>query len=156
MRSGARLKRTLPALRSPHCLSGWTPLSGGTPSTTITTDASTTITIDGQPASVSGLAAWAPPNPGTLYAFVGTVSSTTSGSVTVDVTSSIPSGLLVGTDTFSVGPQTLVFGNSNSSLLGSPSNVSPGDVVAGGLIAPRAGQAQPPSRQTPEVGIQSR
>jgi hypothetical protein len=77
-----------------------------------------------------------------LYAFVGTVKSTdtTAGTVTVDVTAGIPSSLLAaGTDaTFTVGTSTLVIGGSSTSGLGfstgSLSNVSTGDIVAGGLI----------------------
>jgi hypothetical protein len=145
-------------------------ISQGTPNTTITTDGSTQITINGQSSSVSNLVAgdkftaifdgtpdeslstitatpavsldaWGQPasastTPNVLYAFVGTVSGTTSNSVTVNVTSSIPSGLFSGADTFTVGPQTIVLGNSSSSLFGSLSSVSTGDVVAGGLVGP--------------------
>ena len=143
------------------------PMSDGTPDTTITTDSSTQITVAGQTSPVGNLAvgdyftavydgtpdeplstitstpalsvdAWAPVQGGSLYAFVGTVSSidTSGGSVSVNVTSSIPNGLFSGTDTFAVGSQTIVLGNSGSSLFGSLSEVQTGDVVAGGLIAP--------------------
>lgn len=153
-------------LRS-HSLPAGSPMSDGTPGTMITTDSSTQITIGGQTSSVSNLAvgdyftavydgtpdeplstitstpalsvdAWAPFDGGSLYAFVGTVSSvdTTGGSVTVNVTSSLPNGLFSGTDTFDVSSQTIVLGNSGSSLFGSLSAVQTGDVVAGGLIAP--------------------
>lgn len=146
-----------------RCLPAGAPVSEGTPGTVITTDSSSQITIDGQTSAVSGLAvgdyftavydgtpdeslptitstpalsidAWAPLHGGSLYAFVGTVSSTdtAAGSVTVNVTSSIPNGLFSGTDTFDVGAQTIVLGNSGSSLAG----VQTGDVVAGGVIAP--------------------
>lgn len=90
----------------------------------------------------------AAPKRSELYAFVGTVKSTdtTAGTVTVDVTASIPSGLVAsGTDaTFTVGSSTLVIGGSSSSSsgtgfglgfsTGSLSSVSTGDIVAGGLI----------------------
>jgi hypothetical protein len=84
------------------------------------------------------VAAWVPLQGNSLYAFVGTVSGTdtTNGTVTVNVTSSIPNGLFSGTDTFDVGSQTIVLGNSGSTLFGSLANVTTGDVVAGGLIAP--------------------
>ncbi len=145
----------------------------GTPGTTITTDSSTQVTIDGQPSSVANLAVGdyfsaeysgttsetlaqitagiplsieahssMPGGPmwsgNTLYAFVGTVASTdtTAGTVTVNVTSSIPSALFSGSDTFTLGQRTIVLGNSSSSLFGSLQNVSVGDVVAGGLIGP--------------------
>jgi len=92
-------------------------------------------TITSTPAlSVEG---WAPFDGNALYAFVGTVAGTdtTTGTVTVNVTSSIPSGLFSGTDTFDVGSQTIVLGNSTNGLFGSLGAVSNGDVVAGGLIA---------------------
>jgi hypothetical protein len=159
-----------PALRS-YCLPVGTPVSQGTPDTTITTDTSTSITINGkadQPVSdladgdtftavfdgtpndplstitatpAISITAWTPPTPYALYAFVGTVAATTApagttpGSISVTVTSSDPSGLFTGTDKFTVGPTTLVFGDSTSSLFGSLSGVSVGDVVAGGLIS---------------------
>lgn len=146
-----------------HCLPGSTPVSQGTPNTTITTDANTKITIDGQTAPVSSLtvgdrftatydgtpseplatitatpalsiSAWAPPVQNSFYGFVGTVTGadTTAGTVSVNVTNSIPSALFSGADTFTVGSQTMVLGNSSGSLAG----VSTGDVVAGGLFAP--------------------
>ncbi len=152
-------------VRKANCLPGSTPPSQGTPNTTITTDGSTQITINGQTSSVSNLtagdkftaifdgtpneplstitatpavsvSAYAPPTPNVLYAFVGTVATTTSSSVTVNVTNSIPTGLFSGADTFTVSPSTIVLGNSTTSLFGSLSSVAAGDVVAGGLVGP--------------------
>jgi hypothetical protein len=60
----------------------------------------------------------------------------TAGTITVNVTTSPPNGLFSGTDTFDVGSQTIVLGNSGSTLFGSLSKVSTVDVVAGGVIAP--------------------
>jgi hypothetical protein len=89
--------------------------------------------------------AWAPLDGNSPYAFAGTVSGTdtTAGTVTVNVTSPVPNGLLSGTDTFDVGSQTivLVLGNSGSTLVGSLGSVTTGDVVAGGLIAPSGASA---------------
>jgi len=90
--------------------------------------------------------------PEQFYAFVGTVSatstSTTPETVTVDVTRSLPSSLITGgtSSTFTVGPHTFIVGGSSLSsggglgglfgglFGGSLSNVSTGDLVAGGLI----------------------
>jgi hypothetical protein len=149
-------------VRRSNCLPGSTPASQGTPNTAITTDGSTKVTVNGQTSSVSNLVAGdkftaifdgtpneplstvtatpavsvaayaAAPTPNVLYGFVGTVASTTSSSVTVNVSNSIPSALFSGTDTFTVGSSTIVLGNSGSSL----SSVAPGDVVAGGLLGP--------------------
>lgn len=72
-----------------------------------------------------------------LYAFVGTVASVDAASATisVNVTRSIPNGLFSGTDTYDVGSQTIVLGNSGNSLFGTLSRASTGDVVAGGVLA---------------------
>jgi hypothetical protein len=97
-------------------------------------------TIVSQPAL--WISAWSPTGSAgssdSLYAFVGTVASTdtSAGTITVNVTSSIPNGLFSGTDTFDVGSQTIVLGNSDETPFGSLSGVTPGDVVAGGLRAP--------------------
>jgi hypothetical protein len=84
-----------------------------------------------------------PPKPRQLYAFVGNVTGvdTTAGTVTVDVTRSLPSDLVpAGSDpvSFTVSSDTLVLGGTASGGLfgGSLSGVSTGDIVAGGLIAP--------------------
>jgi hypothetical protein len=90
--------------------------------------------------------------PKQFYAFVGTVQSTdtTAGTVTVDVTSSLPSGLIstgstatftVGSHTFIIGGSSLTTSDSLGSLFGglfggSLTNVATGDIVAGGLIGP--------------------
>lgn len=147
------------------CPPGFAPPADGTPNTVITTDSTTGVTLDGQSAPLGSLAvgdvfsatyagtpsealsaitaapaislsAWAPAGGRVLYAFVGTVASSSAGTITVNVTSSIPTGMFAGADTFTVGPQTIVLGNSGSSLFGSLANVGQGDVVAGGLIGP--------------------
>jgi hypothetical protein len=85
-----------------------------------------------------------------FYAFVGSVQSTntTTGALTVDVTASAPSGLIsggsnatftVGTHTLIIGGSSLTSGNFGGLFGGSLTNVSKGDIVAGGLIGP-AGQ----------------
>jgi hypothetical protein len=87
--------------------------------------------------------------PKQFYAFVGTVSgtSTTADTVTVDVSRSLPSGLIASgtTATFALGPHTFIIGGSSLSgggsgglfgglFGGSLTDVSSGDMVAGGLI----------------------
>jgi hypothetical protein len=61
-------------------------------------------------------------------------SDTTGDAITVNMTGSAPNALFPGTDTFDVGSQTIVLGNSGSPS-GSLGNVGTGGVVAGGLIA---------------------
>jgi hypothetical protein len=85
-----------------------------------------------------------PPTPKQLYAFVGTVRAvsptTSAGSVTVTVADSYPSGFFTSPATFTIGPNTVILGGNsttgNGLIGGSLSNVSVGDTVAGGLIAP--------------------
>jgi hypothetical protein len=89
--------------------------------------------------------------PKQFYAFVGTVSSTstttTPETITVDVTRSLPSSLITSgtSSTFAVGPHTFIIGGSSLSsggfgglfgglFGGSLTNISTGDLVAGGLI----------------------
>jgi hypothetical protein len=76
-----------------------------------------------------------------LYAFVGSVTGvdTASGTVTVEITRTLPSDLAAAgsTATFTIGSDTLVLGGSGNGLFGgSLSNVSVGDIVAGGVTAP--------------------
>lgn len=63
----------------------------------------------------------------------------TGAAISVNVTDSLPNGLLSGTDTFDVGSQTIVLGNSSSTLVGSLRDLSTGEVVAGGMITASAG-----------------
>jgi hypothetical protein len=79
------------------------------------------------------------------YAFVGTVSGVdaSAGTVTVNVSDTFPSSLAAAniTASFTVGEQTLILGGSSSGSLdsglgGSLSDVSTGDIVAGGLLGP--------------------
>jgi hypothetical protein len=85
--------------------------------------------------------------PRQFYAFVGTVTatSTTANTVTVDVMRSLPSSLIAsGTSaTFTVSPMTFIIGGASLSghgfgglFGGSLSAVASGDMVTGGLIAP--------------------
>jgi hypothetical protein len=83
-----------------------------------------------------------PPSP-QVYAFVGSVTGvdTTAGTVTITVTRSFPSALAAANSSvkLTVTSDTLILGGSANSggLFGNTlSNVSPGDIVAGGLIGP--------------------
>jgi hypothetical protein len=83
-----------------------------------------------------------PPPPKQVYAFVGTVTGTdtTNGTVTLTVTQSFPSGLAAANSsvTLTVSSHTLILGGTSSTGFGSTlANVSDGDIVAGGLIAPQ-------------------
>jgi hypothetical protein len=88
--------------------------------------------------------------PKQFYAFVGTLTATdpTAGTLTVDVSRSLPGSLITGgtTGTFTVSSHTFVIGGSSlksggfAGLFGglfggSLSDVSTGDMVAGGVIA---------------------
>ncbi len=88
-----------------------------------------------------------PPTQHQLYAFVGTVSGVdpTAGTVTVQVANALPTGLVPAGSapmTFTVSAGTMILGGSATNGLfgGSLTDVSLGDVVAGGLIGP-AGEA---------------
>ena len=76
-------------------------------------------------------------SPPQLYAFVGTLSAAPAAGATSlsvgSITESLPSGLFTAPATFTVGPNTLVFGGS-SMAIGSVSGLASGDVVAGGVI----------------------
>ncbi len=96
-----------------------------------------------------------PPKPHQLYAFVGTVTGVdvAGGTVTVDVTRSLPSGLVPAGSppvSFTVGADTLVLGRSSAHGLlgGSLGDVSVGDLVAGGLVAD-AGESLAQVESTP-------
>jgi hypothetical protein len=136
---------------------------------TITTDSSTKVKINGKTATVPELVAGAKfialfkgsnsdsiqtlvanpavavyaRTPRQLYAFVGSVTAvdTKAGTVTVDVTRSLPGSLVPSGSPaapFTVGPNTLILGGTKL-FGGSLSDVSVGDIVAGGLIG-QAGQ----------------
>lgn len=83
-----------------------------------------------------------PPPRKQVYAFVGTVTATdtTNGTVTLTVTRSYPSGLAAANSsvTLTVSADTLILGGTSSSGFGNTlADVSTGDVVAGGLLAPQ-------------------
>jgi hypothetical protein len=109
-------------------------LFNGSPSDSLQTLVSQpALAVDAQPAATQHQ----------LYAFVGTVSGvdTAAGTLTVQVSNSIPSGLVpAGSNpaTFTVPSSTMILGGSSTNGLygGSLSDVSAGDVVAGGLIGP--------------------
>lgn len=85
------------------------------------------------------------PTPRHVYGFVGSVTGvdTTAGTVSVNVSDTIPSDLAPtgSSASFTVGQQTLLIGGTAGGSLigglgGSLSDVSVGDIVAGALIAP--------------------
>jgi hypothetical protein len=86
-----------------------------------------------------------PPAPKQLYAFVGSVSDVSStdahdGTVTVDVQGALPSSIASSGDSvpLTVTSGTLILGGSSSSGLGSDlTDVSDGDIVVAGLVAPQ-------------------
>jgi hypothetical protein len=83
-----------------------------------------------------------PPPKKQVYAFVGTVTGTdtTKGTVTLTVTASFPSGLAAASSsvTLTVSSDTLILGGTGSTGLRSTlADVSTGDIVAGGLLAPQ-------------------
>ncbi|HEV3055324.1 MAG TPA: hypothetical protein VGX45_11765, partial [Solirubrobacteraceae bacterium] len=83
-----------------------------------------------------------PPPKKQVYAFVGTVTGTdtTKGTVTLTVTASLPSGLAAANSsvTLTVSSDTLILGGTSSTGFGNAlANVSTGDIVAGGLLAPQ-------------------
>ena len=83
-----------------------------------------------------------PPPKKQVYAFVGTVTGTdtTKGTVTLTVTASLPSGLAAANSsvTLTVSSETLILGGTSSTGFGNTlANVSTGDVVADGLLAPQ-------------------
>jgi hypothetical protein len=155
------------ARRANHRGGGSDSSSPTTTQVTITTIGSSQIEVNGRNATISSLVAGQTfvatfdGSPGTdittlvtnnpavsieaktppqAYAFVGTVTAldTTADTVTVNVNSSLPSGLVPSGSnpaTFTVDSSTVILGGTSTSLFGALSNVSVGDVVAGGLVA---------------------
>lgn len=99
----------------------------GSPSDSITAlTGNPALAVDASPA----------PQRPSLYAFAGTVTGTTSTSVTVTLLGTYPSslGAAGSSATFTVGSSTLVLGGASGFSLGSVNNIAKGDIVAGGLI----------------------
>jgi hypothetical protein len=83
-----------------------------------------------------------PPAQKQVYAFVGTVTGTdtTAGTVTLTVLGSFPSGLAAAgaSVTLTVSANTLILGGTSATgFRNTLANVSTGDIVAGGLLAPQ-------------------
>jgi hypothetical protein len=99
----------------------------GSPGTSITTlTTAPALEVDAAPA----------PQRPSLYAFAGTVTGTTSSTVTVNLFGTYPSslGAAGSSATFTVGSSTLVLGGATLFSQGGVSNIAKGDIVAGGLI----------------------